>query len=869
MKRLTRNAHVNRAAVIASLDSKRPQLFSARLAIISRMSGYPYPLHSIGRLQKTIKLDSFQSLLSSLKQAGNIAHATAEVIESMDGTKVDKYQMDRTEIVAYVTNITEATNTYEFSENEIDLIAHLVTSFEANPSAWMLKGGDGEDDLHSQILNLYREVLDKAEGSNLPVFNSHDNKICKFIDLPQNRERTKKKGKAKAKKEADGADTIEADDVINTEIVLYRYASVRVIDHVYQLLLDKDAWYHFVSPRVKADVTNNLERAKSLRLFSVYCHNLLVYYQFFAIESFLKAYDLVQKWVMHFPPLDAQTTQDLEGLIRKYDMLNAQRDVDSLLDSFSSSGEVDLGALVFPSEFIANYGLANTVKSISDKAGDFSLVGDLSNLGDLDQPKYLPLITGVSASALDITYQVSEVVLIGKIVSEEVRKTVAVLLPSLTGSASENTVDRFKSLNVSASLPFKIPHATSWQVDAGVEKGISGGVLKLDSASPLFSSEYHSFVREKLRFKLITDRLVSSMYSGFTSPQLIDSDKAAHLRSIMNYQWRTMAPDFMVAGDRYYTQASIAATSSDIKSLIESLSGLNYETVIIEMSLPHIRAVWATYFSGFALLYVDRNLANSVTLLDTNTQLAVSDAGSYDLVQGHGKPWGTEYSSLEQLQGTLTDETKLIHLGRGMYLRLLTKVPLITDDLRRNELFYSQEAVSYFSSNSKFAEVSRWVFTEGLFNFALFPMPRTHFVPDVKFTPKYAYVTQALFISTELFYKPSAPDKAREVYDLAYTETEWKDEKRQYFLTYRHFGPYMKPAASVQVDEIDDTVTEAVKKIEQSIKADEQQQSESTTGAGHKAAHVANEIATDVDEAVKKSGKVIDENAKDEGKTKL
>lgn len=865
MKLISFKQETKRAAVVVPLAAKLGQLYTSRIALISKMSGYPSAIHSIGRLQRSIKLDDFSSLLESLKRVSSIAYITAEVIESMDGTKVDKYQMDRTEIATYVANITSTITTFDANETEIDLISHLITSFEANPSAWMLQGGDNSSDIHLKFQNLYKEIIDSGSDLDLAVYAPHSNSVSTFAELPQIKEIAKTLKKSRAKKDKGTVETdglTESRDIQNL-YTIYKLSCIRVIDHVYQLMMDKDAWYSFVAPRTKADVANNLERAKTLRVFALYCHNLLTYNQFFALEMFLKSYDLVQKWIMHFPPLDAVTTADLEGILRKYDLLNARHDVQTLIDSFGESASHDIHALAFPAEFISDFGLSTVLKEITEDVGKYSLSGTLTDLATLDAPQYLPLISGVAASALDITYKLSSIILIDKIVSKEVRESLSVLLPAMTGSTSENTMDRFKTLNVRATIPFVIPHAASWHVMSGVETGIKNDVLHLDSAAPQYTTSYHEFVRSDLKFRMTTDKLISQTYPHFFPQQFIDHDRAHQLRETMALQWKTLIPDFMGSGDTIYTFESLSATGYAVRQLIESISGINYEIAIKELTLPHLRVIWATYLSSFALLYYNQSQA-SLPLKESPAGIIISeDQGEFDLVIGHGNPYGTDYNGLEGIQGKLTKDTKLISIGNGLYLRLLTAIPVVFDDLRKNENFYSQKPTMYFASNSVTVAVKKWVFSEGLVNFSLFPNMTSTSVPAVKFSPKYAFITQNLFVSTDLYYRPSAPEVARETYPLHIVTNDWRDDKRQVFLEYKNFGPYLQPAGAIPAIDDVELIATAVKKVEQAITADDKELAETSSTAGSAAASSAKAVADSLADSQKKNNALGDAEAKE------
>lgn len=875
MQNLSKHKNISSAAVIVSLASKLPQLYTARLATISKMSGYPSAMHSIGRLQHTIKLDNFKSLLESLLRVQNLAWITAEVIDTMEGTKVDRHQLDKTQIIAYVSNLAPQLRNFKPTADEIDTIASLIVSFEASTSAWVLQGGDAADDLHMKIKELYKEVATASSNDlTLAAFSPHldsivpYNKLAYVAEMLRNASVESNKDPQKPtdpvpeqKEMIGGVEIITRDDDASAEYVIYKYACIRLIDHIYQLMLDKDTWYAFVAPRTKADVTTNLERSKTLKNLALYCQSLLSYYQFFSLEVFMKSYDGIQDWILRFPTLEVETLRKLDGTIRKYDLLGAKEDADHLIGSLSESPMSELGCKIFPSELIGRFGLKSILEKVTSKISQFILSGDLTNIELLRTPKYLPLVAGISAAALDVTYALTNIVLLGKAVSHQIDATMAGLLPSMTGGASELAISRFKALSIKSSLPFIIPHATSWHIEKGVSKGIIGNKLLLDSASPGFSQAYHEFVREKLLLKFTTDRQVVNLYPNFSTPQVYDFDKAEQLRAITGYQWKTLAPAQYAQGDTYYDENILSASTETMKNLVEHISGINYEVAILEMSLPHLRKLWATFISSFGLLYFDSTVVGNVKI--TAGLKTFDDPSSLRLVSGHGQPYGTTYAALEAAQGLAVPTTNFLSLGNGMYIRMLNNIPIVTDTLRLEEAFFDQKPLLYFSSNSAKTAVERWVSAPGLINFALLPIFGTNRVPDVKFSPKFAYLTTSLYFSTDLYYRPSVADQAREVYDITAQQSVWNDDRRYYFLDYIHLGKYSSqglPADAIPEVEL---IADAVKVVEELVERDVKEEAGATTGAADALSQSAKAAGAEVDKLVKGKPTVGDAHLED------
>jgi hypothetical protein len=829
---------LSRSAVIVSLAKRLPFLMDVRSIHISKMSGYPSALHSIGRLQRLIDPTSLETLLASIQKMQHIAQVTADVIDNLDGTKMDRYQINRTEIVSYVVNMINQLNSMSMSDDNIDLIANLVTSFEASTSNWVLQGGESDSNLHVQFFKLYQSVLMSDDVSALGAYASHNDTMTTFGNLPHIKTLNAKQSRGKKASSED--EQLATAGMLQDAETLYQYAMTRVIDHVYQLLLDKNIWYSFVAPRTKADVTTNIARSQSLRLMVTYCQSLLTYYQFFTIETFLASYELVQQWITHFPPLEASITYELENVIRKHDLLDAKGDVHRLITSLGESSKADLGAIAFPSEFLSKFGVLRAVNAINAKVGEFSLSGDLSNISDLSEPKYIPLLSGTSISEFDATESLTRLLITDKIVSNEIRQAMGGLIPSFTRASRKQDIDGVRALEIRAALPFIIPCAATFQVSSGVMKGVENGEITLDSGSPEFSYNYHQFLRESMAFKMRTDRAIALDYPGFDTGNVIDYDRARQLREILGLSWKTLVPEIWQAGDYSYTPDHYMRSFDDVKRLLENISGMNYEILIRELTLPHIQKMLATVISSFGVLFVRKN-ENAPLARHAQAFATGIEGSTLTLVEGHGSPYGTSYAVLASSQPPMQVETKLLTLGMGLYIRFLEQIPIVILDLKQDPNFYSQRPVQYFGSNSKKIRIDRWLMGDSMLNFSLVPSHSVSDIPSVKFTPKNVFLTQRLYINFELFYKPSAAEKGRETAKVVTSAQTWDDDRHQYFLEYVNFGRY-STAANVGPEAEAEAIVQTVKKIEDMITQDTNENSKIVENAGSKVKDTLNKV---------------------------
>lgn len=849
MQKLTHRSKDSRAAVIVSLSTKLPLLFDERAAAISKMSGYPVALHALGRLQRLFDLTSYETLLKSLDKLYNLAYVTAEVIESMDSTNMNKFQINRTDVVAYVDNITKSLKNYQPSDDEVDLIAHLITTSEGNPDAWVLQGAGEEDNLHLQFLSLYRSVLLADKPGVLPSYSTTTNSVVPYNNLPMFSRLYETTSSKKLKSGVNEDEQKEQTARLNNAATIHQYAACRVIDHVYQLLLDRTIWYQFLAPRKDASATSNLERARSLKVFSLYLQSLLNYYQFFSLEMALGAYELVQDWIAAFPALETEYINKIENTIRKHDFLGAKQDVEGILSSFSDNAKKDLGAIVFPREYLQTFGFVKKVDEVTELVDGLVVPASIDSIATFADPKYLPLISSGASSTFDIAYQLADVLIREKRVEALVSEALAGLLPALTRGTAKTAITGLANLQIKCSVPFKVPHAVTREVTAGVVKGLKDGMLSLDSGAPMFSYDYHASLREDFKISMFTDKTVQDKYALFDLGFIVDHDKAATLRSITEYPWRTFQPSFMAPGD-IAIDARIFTSSKDyVRQFIETLTGTSYDILIRQLHAPHMRIIFSTYLSGFGLLY---HMADDTRELkesfDNYNPSAVN--GKLLLVPGYGTPYGTSYPALATLQGTLTEEEKLIPIGWGYYIRLLKKVPKPTDTLRFDTTsFMNQHPYAYFTSNNAALDVKSWVIADGLWNFALIPTSSKSSIPSVRFTPRFSYTTLNLFLNLELYYKPSVPAEAREKVQLNLVEEAWPLNRYQFWTKYIHWGPYCAPVNPEVAKEESVMLADVIKDIEGKIKADTKEGAASDQKTGTALKEVFKETKVEVDKA--------------------
>lgn len=753
-------------AVITSITAQLPSMINYRCVVASKLDGAPRGLHVIGRLQRQFKLATLTDLLQSIKQLYDITFITAEVIESLEGVRMEKYQLDRTDIVTYVNNVITALKITSPSIDEVELISTLITSFEASQTNWILQRQDVSGGIHGDFVKLYKAVL-TTEIGKLPLYVPNMMQVTSF--------------------DAYAKDAGLKNDERDRQAAIYRLSLIRIIDHVYSLLMEVDLWAAFVAPRTKADVLNNLERAKTLRVLAHYLQSLLMYPQFFALEATLKGYEQIQQWVQYFPPLAKETTDRIESIIRPHDVLGARDDVRTFMDSASAVGEKEANVMTLYSETITLYGLQDIITNIDAQIGKLTSTVTFNNLIELDDKNYLPLLSGIPVSDISVGGKVADAVLIAKAVDGQVLLALTNLLPTIAKGVTKETLAQLIQMQLRPNLAFTAPTAIILDVTRGARKEVSGGFYRIDRQAPSFSYDYHAYLRSSYKYVVALDTTIMAGRPNKNYNNVIDHDRAQELRDILATSWDSLVPSCSAAGSTFITAKSLKHGEGELRHLIEKMGGMTFELAVKEMSLMHRRRMWATFFSSFALLYSTNEAKRGGPF----------DVGDLVLVAGHGYPYGTSYTDLaaKQAPESLTAEN-LIELGEGFYLRVLDAIPIVSDHMEYDRQFYGHHSYTYFAASTAVAKVDKFLWGPGLTQLTMTPTPSSSRYFSAKFGTRFVYALRRLLLNFNVYYAPSVPSEAREGFPLNVTTRSWNLERDSFFLTYKTIGHYGSVSAT-------------------------------------------------------------------------
>jgi hypothetical protein len=671
-------------------------------------------------------------------------------------------------------------------------MAMLIVSFEASPNNWILQEQNDAGGLHSMMLGLYDSVM-TSDAVSLPTLSPQTMSIIKLG--------------------ADPAYDGRPEQVQKNRATVHRLALIRMLDHVYSLMLDTQIWSAFIAPRTTATVATNLERAKTLRVFAGYLHALLNYHQFFDIEITLKGYELMQQWIQHYPPFTQETTNILEDIIRPHDVLDARSDVATLFSSMGELANQDLGVITLPYEITTLYGITTVLEKAEAEGATLGNTIKVQNLLELDDQRYVPLLGGLPIDELNVSTRVAESVLVNRSLEMAIREKLASLVPVLGRGTSRAVKEALTALAPRTKLPFTIRVAPSYSISKGVNKRIEGNTIHTDRGAASFTYDYHKYLRESFRLTLALDSVI---YKGRPNQQvtvLVDVDRTRELKEIIGHSWNGLVPSWLKAGQRVITEELVTVGIDEVRALFEHMSGTSFEMIKKELTLSHLRKLWATFLSSSCLLYVDE------TVFPSDTAVANAKGGAMasllTLVEGYGKPYGTDYTNLESVQD---GDPLYIPVMPGISLRMLNRIPLPTTSLQYDADFYGKRPTAYFASNSVLHPVKSFVWGDGLEHFCLVPDAPDMPMPAVKFGTRSVYSLARIYINTELFYMPKAADPAREATSLPLVEGTWNLERSSFFLKYIHFGSYANTGMDSEVTGEVSTIEALNRKTEENIK---------------------------------------------------
>jgi hypothetical protein len=829
MKRINNLSLPKDLAAFVHLTGLLSASVTQRTTVLTNMSGYPIANHVVGRIQRRIKLDSSKALLESILDLRNLTRLASDILNTMLIAKLDRNQMVRTEVVAYVSANAENYGMRDLSELDKEFVAYLITSSESHEASWMLDSPESaSDNLVCKLSDLYRTLLnnpgseftDKSinsglGGNDFAVYSPGTGKIISITDTPAAKNiidtyKTSIKGVKDDNIKA--THQLQAGDHLAYLYSVNAIANLRVIDHIGALLTNVDIWKRFISPRKTNDASQNKERADSLKLLASYFHSLLMYPHLFSVELFKGTYDRIQNWLVPFPALPAHIIAQYDDIIKKHDVLGASVDVNIVLSAITIDKDTNIDSSIygFLREFTIPFNISDTMRKIDDKLTSALTPINFESLKNLSDPKYTYLLMSHPIDEFDMATDVTTAVVTNNAVIARIVEATSGIIPGIARFYSSEVLTSLNGLNLRISYPIVTKASFTDNITGSTSAILAGGTIKLKPLTPLGSYDYQFHIRRNL------------MYSVFKAHDVIENDKflpthitnldlAKKLRTILGHNWSSLMPSSLAYGDNYFSHKMLKSDPEAVRRLLETLSGMQYDLIVRTIGNQFIREMWATFMSSFGLLYVlpDTSDINALTKQQGAGALAAF------LVTGYGRPYGSNYTELAARQPAI-EEDELIMIAPTVYMRMLKVVPLPSERMNVDPNFYTQHPYYYYPANSKVLEVSKWVVTEGLLHMAMSPIHGRQIKPLGLFDTRYAYANDSLMIQMDLNYTLKRDTDTSSDFTAPIQVHEWPYDRYKTWIDYGRltvYGSVSESAADIVTN--DNPVTELLNIIEE------------------------------------------------------
>lgn len=731
---------------IGSLGSQLPAVLAQRVTYLSRMDAAPMANYVIGQLMTLIDLSSAENLIVSLKRLGGIASLASHTLLSTQGMRADKEQMNPSALVSYIEQWGKQRQFKDVSPEDYQLVAAVMVGFEADPTAWTLHvPSNAASDIHLACASLYEKLLITTPANQL------------VVPVPGN-------GPVELAKMPQYASTTAA--VLKEKAVILRLGLTRMVDHVHALLMSRDIWYEFMTPRqTMQSVSGNIDRGRSLQLLKIYIDSLLSIPLLFNFEGFMWATSLFAKWVDVPLALPARTEADLK-LIRNNDHLDIGSDVRKMLDSLSANASMQNAGpvTIIPQEIISTEEIKNAISAAYESLDLTGSVGVTSDLRQLRKGLFHPLIAGVNVGGLPVQRSLMEYIRKPKELLAEVDVAVVALLETFNQSVDAALTTRLHTMSLTPPLDLLLSHATSYQATGAYTPGVTEEAINLDAGMPAHSTAVAKLVKHKFRETTFLASYFITQAAELRAPGLIDE-----LRRQLYIQWfgegrACPLPASMGYKDVSYSTKELYSSPNQLVRFLESTWHTKLDFALLDLRYPEDRRRWATHMSGFCLLFVDPSLLDVDFVIDHKPE-TVADIGQATLVEGYHLPFGLTYAQLNSLQATAgvaresgaidadplakegdeagaggANAPLFIRIAPGCFIRILHVLPVTNPKLARTVQGFRGHGFLHFQGSPKGAVdggliyVDRWIAGSSMWHFALAPIPQLPLIPAMVFT---------------------------------------------------------------------------------------------------------------------------------------
>lgn len=785
-----------------TLNSSIQSAVELRINTLTKMNGYPTPAHVLRRIYDYLDLSSVFKLQEGILKLRDITKYAAEVLSTIPQTKMQRFQLDRTPITAYIEDNKVAYGYKNLTTLDIDLVTFLVTSSEMVEASWALDFSTEQDsNLVIQFARLYRTLVgpstfskskpskmnedvysaDSAGDSVASMYSSTSDKIEILTNLPT----------IKLALKAVKGDTKAGSKIIKDEDTVCRLSHIRLVDHILSLYTNIDTWNLFVPSRLKDDQPATEERIAGLKLLSGYLHSLLLIPHFMRLELFKLTYINMEKWLGNFPTIPADVLANYELTIAKYDVFSVAEDVAALVALHQDSNDevLDADIHVFFNEFTNTFGLDDILKDADLIAIDNSEVA-LTELTMLKQDKYNYIMLSHPIGKYEMSYDLLRNIQDKEIFRQSMNDAMLAIVPLVGRYLQDSLITDLKNHNFSPMIPYHVALPMSHSVDKSSLPSIHNGSYnhRNHAIAGTYANEF--ILRHDKLYTVFNARSIARDMAPLCA---IDYDMARDFRDMIGKQWRSLYPANIVSGDRSYEPAIFGSSNIELRQIVETISGMHFEMISRSLVAPAIREIWATVFSSFAVMYVQQ----------TDMGDGGIDVKQLSLVEGFGSPYGMTYEALNSLQKF--NDKDIVKLTDRIYLGFLKVFPLPSDEVGVSR-FSLRRPYYHCLANGAKSTVTKFCFGEGLLQFHLRPIAKTDDSPLVLFDKTYGYINNTLVLQSDISLRLNSEPGDRYTVALPIEKANWNNDRLEplvHFMKIKHYGK-----ATVRSEAIAEEITE-------------------------------------------------------------
>lgn len=159
MKVLSNKALPPQLSTFVSAQRILSQAIVARGVMVGQMSGYPVPSHVVARVRGMIDLSSLKAMKEGIMRLRDLTRLASDVLFSISLAKMDRFQMIRSELMAYISENAGAYGQDNLTDSEKEFVAYLITSSESAEASWILDYETEDKNLMRSMYRLYHSLM--------------------------------------------------------------------------------------------------------------------------------------------------------------------------------------------------------------------------------------------------------------------------------------------------------------------------------------------------------------------------------------------------------------------------------------------------------------------------------------------------------------------------------------------------------------------------------------------------------------------------------------------------------------------------------------------------------------------------------------